>query len=178
MFKLYQVVNKVREEVLPVNELYTVNELGEYEFYYNNYSKIDIDSVSIFIEDLEIERKNYIVTENSIYSKEANRFFQDYFGFASLNINNEVFKFNILIEKFNIVEIENILLFLWNCENKLFENFFSKSTINSKILNSGYNYEYTSKLLTFANSFYDFFRDFTLLFVIRLILCLEIQLVQ
>ena len=156
MFKLYLTKNNRKEEVIPVNEIYNVYELGDYEFYYESNDLINKTTVNAFIEDFIIEKNSYGIQDNKMISKK-NKYFQDYFGFATLKINHEIFKLNILIEKFKISEIEEILLFLWESENKIFDNFFSKSTLKARISNVGSDYGLTSKFLAFSDFFYDTF---------------------
>lgn len=157
MFKLYLIKDKIRREVIPINEIYNVYELGDYEFYYEASALNNSNANFIFIEDYIIDRSLFEVQLNTIKSTKYNKYFQDYFGFATFRINDEIFKLNILIEKFKLSEIEEILMFLWQSENKIFDNFFSKSTLKTKISNDGSDYGLTSKFLTFSNYFYETF---------------------
>lgn len=156
MFKLFHFKNQKKEEVLPINDIYNVYELGDYEFQYDSADDLDLNSIDIFIEDYIVDKINIDIQGNTIKSK-RNKYFQDYFGFAALKIDNQTFKLNILIEKFKLSEIEEILLFLWKSENKIFDNFFSKSTLKAKISNVGSDYGLTSKFLTFSEIFYNTF---------------------
>ncbi len=164
MFKLYLIKDKQKHEVLPINEIYNVYELGDYEFHYEStaFPKPNVDF--IFIEDYPIDRSLFEVEADYIKSVRPYKFFQDYFGFATLRINDKVFKLNILIEKFKVSEIEEILLFLWQSENKIFDNFFSKSTLKTQIAQKGSNYGLTSKFLTFSEHFFDVFSKLYLTF--------------
>jgi len=157
MFKLYLIKDKIKQEVLPINEIYNVYELGDYEIQYETDIFNNSNADYVFIEDYAVDISLFDITPISIKSTKYNKFFQDYFGFATLKINDEVFKLNILIEKFKLSEIEEILMFLWLSENKIFENFFSKSTLKTKISSDGSDYGLTSKFLTFSNYFYETF---------------------
>lgn len=157
MFKLYLTKDKIKQEVLPINEIYNVYELGDYEIHYETDVLKNSNADYVFIEDYIVDISLFDITPNSIKSTKYNKYFQDYFGFATLKINDEVFKLNILIEKFKLSEIEEILMFLWQSENKIFDNFFSKSTLKTKISSDGSDYGLTSKFLTFSNYFYETF---------------------
>lgn len=162
MFKLYHNSNGAKIEILPSNNLYTVRELVDYEFVYEGKIPDKFQDL-VFIEDIVVDTKWYDSVGNKIISKK-NKFFQDYFGFASLTINGQLFKLNIQIEKFKLSEIEDILVYLWQNENKVFYNFFSKSTIKSKIDKDGAEFGLTSKFLHFANYFHDTFSELYLFF--------------
>lgn len=137
MFKLYLTKDKIKQEVLPINEIYNVYELGDYEIHYETDVLKNSNADYVFIEDYIVDISLFDITSNSIKSTKHNKYFQDYFGFATLKINDEVFKLNILIEKFKLSEIEEILMFLWQSENRIFDNFFSKSTLKTTISNDG-----------------------------------------
>ncbi|GLU56875.1 hypothetical protein [Dyadobacter frigoris] len=162
MFKLFRYDKNIRTEVLPIQGLYTVQELGEYEFIFD--SVIRLESLrNIFLEDIPIDKGLYNINENKVRSNKS-RFFQDYFGYASLKIGNEIVKFNIQIEKLKISEIEDILLFLWRSENKIFHNFLSKSTLNSGIDKNGTEFGLTSKYLIFVSHFHEVFKKLLIQF--------------
>lgn len=163
MFKLYQITNNGKKEVVPINDLYTVNELGSYEFSYEGII-LRSSGAQAFVEDIPVKRDLYTQSDNIIKSTKPYRLFEDYFGFASFNLNGEVFKLNIQIEKFKLSEIEEILMFLWESENRIFDNFFSKSTLKSKISNDGSDYGLTSKFISFVEHFYQTFSELYLKF--------------
>jgi hypothetical protein len=156
MFKLFVHEHGIKSEVVPELGIYTVKELGDYEFEYLGEINTKFGDI-IFIEDNLIEKKWYNYSQNHLYASK-NKYFQDFFGFTSLNINGEKIKLNILIEKLKLSEIEEILMFLWKNENKIFENFFSKSTLKSKVDKNGSEFGLTSKFLIFANHFHDTFK--------------------
>lgn len=163
MFKLYHINKEERQEVFPINGVYIVKELGFYEFFYDNGPK-GINDTHVFIEDLLLDRSYYEYNETQIVLKKSYRLFQDYFGFASLKINNELFKLNIQIEKLKLAEIEEILLYLWDKEEGLLDVFFSKSTVSAKSSSSGEQHSLTSKFLIFADSFFNKFNSLYLRF--------------
>ena len=111
MFKLYYYYLGNKTEVLPNNDIYTVRELVDYEFIYEGVIQGRFQDL-VFIEDMIIDPKWYKLEGKGLISGK-NKFFQDYFGFASLTINGQVFKLNIQIEKFKLSEIEDILMYLW-----------------------------------------------------------------
>lgn len=154
MFRLFRHDKSNIVEVLPIQGLYTVQELSEYEFHYNGSSS----SFNVFLEDIAFDRKLYSFSGNNIKSIKS-RIFQDYFGFALLNIENNLFKFNIQIEKLKIGEIEDMLLFLWKNENRIFNNFLSKSSLKSSIHRNGSEFGLTSKYLVFVKHFYSTFKN-------------------
>src|SRR5690606_17638481 len=149
--------NSEKHEIFPVNDIYTVQESNIYELSLVADKTLD-SNLSFFIEDVLIERRSYEVIDNTFFTKPG-RFFQDYFGFASLSIADYNFKFNIQVNKLTVNEIEDIMIFLWENEERVFNNFFSKSTLSSKISNSGAEFSLTSKFLNFANHFADIFSD-------------------
>ncbi|MEO3403240.1 hypothetical protein AAFN85_05025 [Mucilaginibacter sp. CAU 1740] len=153
MFKIYHCSGSAKKEVKPVNEIYNVLEMGDYEFVVDNIQESSHKEF-IFIEDIPINKAYYKI-ENAKLQSNRIKFFQDFFGFANLTIGSHSYKFNILIEKFKLSEIEDILLFLWQSENKIFDNFFSKSTLKSNVNKNGSDFGLTSKFLVFANHFHD-----------------------
>ncbi len=150
MLKIFEIKNTNKIEILPINKIYNVLELGKYEIQY--FSGNTINEEEVFIEDIAIDRDKIIRHSNSIILSEF-RYFEDYFGYASLNINNEVFLFNIKIEKLKLSEIEDIFTFLWEREDKLFNIFFSKSTYNLDFKKNGFELGQTSKLISFIETF-------------------------
>lgn len=153
MFRLFRIERSETIEVFPAKGIYTVQELNEYEFFYDG----DVPNL-IFLEDIPIDARLYTRRQNSIVSKKF-RFFQDYFGYASLRIGVDVFRINIQIEKLKVSEIEAILIFLWKNENQIFNNFLSKSSIKSEIDKNGSEFGITSKYLVFVNHFYETFKN-------------------
>ncbi|WP_031528162.1 hypothetical protein [Dyadobacter crusticola] len=156
MFRLFEVVANGIVEVLPTDETYNVKELGDYEFQFlgKTFGKLEED---VFIEDLPLDRNLYVSKFDSLHSVKPSKLFQDYFGSASFSIRGNVYKINIQIEKFKIAEIEEILLFLWTNDNKIFDNFFSKSSIKSSVGKEGDSYNLTSKFVLFCRTFLELF---------------------
>ncbi len=151
MFKLYSVdKNNNEKEILPENGIYIVYELFEYKFYYTG----NIVESTIFIEDEAFDYSLIICNSNFIKLKEKNRIFEDYFGYLSLNINKEKINFEVRIQKLKVPELEEMLLYLWNQDPIIFDNFLSKSTIKAKLDKEKHTLNYSSK---FVNIFEDFF---------------------
>jgi len=149
MLKILQVSKDKKTEIFPSNNVYTVYELGKYEILYTSNNII---TNSIFIEDIPIDSGKISQNGNQIVLSEF-RYFENYFGYASLNINNDVFLFNIKIEKLKLSEIEDIFIYLWKKEDKLFNIFFSKSTYELDFKRKGFELGQTSKLISFIETF-------------------------
>ena len=157
MFKLFKYTNGTKAEVLPINDLYTVKELGEYEFVYEGQIHNKFQDL-VFVEDIAIDTKWYKVLDHKLISY-TNKYFENYFGPATLKINNITINLNIQIEKLRLSEIEDILIYLWQKDNNVFYNFFSKSTLSSRIDNDGSEFGLTSKFIIFANHFHSTFSE-------------------
>lgn len=149
MLKVFQIHKDEKKEIAIFKNVYTVLELGKYEI---NYYSDNIVSQSVFIEDLPIDSTKIINSRNHILLTEF-RYFENYFGYASLKINEEVFLFNIKIEKLKLSEIEDIFIYLWKKENNLFNLFFSKSTYELDFKRKGFDLGQTSKLISFIETF-------------------------
>lgn len=149
MLKIFQVIKDKKIEVFPSNNIYTVYELGKYEIL---YTSDNIMSNNIFIEDIPIDSTKISQNGNQLKLSEF-RYFENYFGYASLNFNNEIFLFNIKIEKLKLSEIEDIFIYLWKKEDKLFNIFFSKSTYELDFKRKGFELGQTSKLISFIETF-------------------------
>ena len=112
------------------NGIYIVYELYEYIFeFYGAVTK-----KKVFIEDevFDFEDKLLIFNENGASMKEKKRLFEDYFGYLKIIISDNEFTFEVRIQKLKVPELEEILLYLWNQDPIIFDNFFSKSTLKSK----------------------------------------------
>lgn len=158
MFKLFSVDKNNREiEVYPENGIYIVYELYEYKFEFNG---IYTDKI-VFIEDevFDFEGKVLKYRDHSIFTKEKSRLFADYFGYLKINISNNEFNFEVRIQKLKVPELEEILLYLWNQDPIIFNNFFSKSTLKSKLNNENQNLDYSSKFVNIFEDFYQFFKN-------------------
>ncbi len=153
MFKLYNFHNNNKIEIIQEKGIYNVNELGEYEFEYNG----TLINKEIFLEDIPIERNWYDVYRNSIKSQ-RHRFFQDFFGYSTLTINNENILINIRIEKLKLNEIEDIFIYLWEKDEKLFNIFVSKNTFNLYFNKDGKN-ETSFKFLNLLEKFHEVFEN-------------------
>lgn len=160
MLRVFQVTNSKKTEIFPSNNLYTVLELGKYEIL---YTSDNITSHTVFIEDLPVSPNKISKTNSQIILSEF-RYFEDYFGYASVNINNELFLFNIKIEKLKLSEVEDIFIYLWKKEDKLFNIFFSKSTYELDFKRKGFELGQTSKLLSFIETFVSSFQKLFFLF--------------
>ncbi|ANI89009.1 hypothetical protein A9P82_06700 [Arachidicoccus ginsenosidimutans] len=149
MLKIFLVNKDKKIEVVPSNNIYTVYELGKYEIF---YTSDNIISNNVFIEDIPVDSNKLSQNGNQIKLLEF-RYFENYFGYASLNLNNEIFLFNIKIEKLKLSEIEDIFIYLWKKEDKLFNIFFSKSTYELDFKRKGFELGQTSKLISFIENF-------------------------
>lgn len=155
MLKVFQLINNKKVEIFPSNNIYTVLELGKYELI---YSSEYINSKTVFIEDIPIDSSKLIHSDTHIQLLEF-RYFENYFGYASLNLNNEIFLFNIKIEKLKLSEIEDIFIYLWKKEDKLFNIFLSKSTYELDFKKKGFELGQTSKLISFIETFVSTFEQ-------------------
>lgn len=149
MLKIFQYIQGSKLEILSINNIYNVLELGRYEIVYTSKN---IVTKHVFVEDFPIKEDNLKFYEDQVILKD-HRYFEDYFGYASLNINGEIFLFNIRIEKLKLSEIEEIFIYLWKQEEKLFNLFLSKSTYELDFKRNGFDLGQTSKLLSFIDHF-------------------------
>ena len=155
MLKIFQIIKDKKVEIIPSNNIYTVFELGKYELLYTSENII---SNTVFIEDIPVDSNKLSQNDNQIQLTEF-RYFENYFGYASLNINNEIFLFNIKIEKLKLSEVEDIFIYLWKKEDKLFNIFFSKSTYELDFKRKGFELGETSKLISFIETFVSTFEQ-------------------
>jgi len=154
MFKLFNIRFDNKYEVKPIDGIYIVYELHEYEFEYTG--KAD----KVFIEDLVLDYNNSLLieTKTGIKTKYKKRLFEDYFGYLKIRFDLNEFKFEVRIQKLKVPELEQILLYIWNNNPIIFDNFLSKSTIKSKLVKEQQNnFKFSSK---FVNIFEDFFTFF------------------
>lgn len=157
MFKIFSVSKgNNRREIFPENEIFIVYDLHEYEFQYEG----KITSKYVFIEDEIIDPENITFNrdKNEIATRFAKRLFENYFGYLSIRINNDEFKFEVRIQKLKVPELEDILLYLWNQDPVIFNNFFSKSTLKSKLGIEKNSLDYSSKFVNIFEEFYHFFK--------------------
>lgn len=156
MFKLYEFKNDNKVEVLPEDNIYTVHELGLYQL---EYSATFITHNVFFIEDENITEKSIKKFDSTHVITSPFRYFEDYFGFATVSINDEQFQFNILVEKLKSKEIEDIILYLFNNNNYILNNFLSKSSVGGAEVYNGKEYFYSSKYLRLINEFCNSFEE-------------------
>jgi hypothetical protein len=147
--------NNNEKEVLSENGIYIVYELFEYRFEYRG----DIKGNIVFIEDEIFNPSLISSTEHLIKLKEKKRIFEDYFGYLSIEINGNKFNFEVRIQKLKVPELEEILLYLWNQDPLIFDNFFSKSTLKSKLDKENQSLDYSSKFVYVFEEFYNFFKS-------------------
>jgi hypothetical protein len=157
MLKIFQNFKGSRIEIFQINGVFTVLELGKYEISYQFDKLLNRD---VFIEDIPVQPNRITISTNEIILEEA-RYFENYFGYASLTINNHSFLINIRIEKLKLSEIEDIFLYLWKKEDRLFNVFFSKSTYNLDFKKNGSNLGQTSKIIAFLDLFLSDFEKLT-----------------
>lgn len=132
MFKIFSIdQNNKEKEVFAENGIYVVYELYEYKFQFVG----KITEKTVFIEDevFDYENKLLIYEENRVATKEKKRIFEDYFGYLKINISDNEYNFEVRIQKLKVPELEEILLYLWNQDPIIFDNFFSKSTLKSRL---------------------------------------------
>lgn len=155
-FRLFSVdQNNIEKEVYPEKEIYVVYELVEYKFEFIG----TVAEKTIFIEDevLDFENKFLIYNDNGVSTNEKKRIFEDYFGYLKINISGNEFNFEVRIQKLKVPELEEILLYLWNQDPIIFDNFFSKSTLKSKLDREDQNLNYSSKFVNIFEDYYNFF---------------------
>lgn len=158
MFRLFSVdQNNKEREVYPENGIYVVYELHEYKFQFVG----TVTEKIVFIEDevFDYENKLLIYTDSGISTKEKKRIFEDYFGYLKINISGNDFNFEVRIQKLKVPELEEILLYLWNQDPVIFDNFFSKSTLKSKLDKENQNLDYSSKFVNIFADYYSFFKN-------------------
>jgi len=158
MFKLFSVdQNNKEKEVYPENGIYVVYELNEYKFQFIG----TVTEKTVFIEDevFDYDNKLLVYKENSVLTKEKKRIFEDYFGYLKINISDNEYNFEVRIQKLKVPELEEILLYLWNQDPIIFDNFFSKSTLKSKLNKENQNLDYSSKFVNIFEDYYNFFKN-------------------
>lgn len=158
---MFRIFEKNRNKYLePVNGLYNVRELGHYRFEYHDIDGLIDSNTVILLEDelinSKIEVTNGILKLRENLEPKEERIFEDYFGLASLRVNNKIIAiFNITINKLKKNEIEDIFIYLWKKENKVFNNFLSRSSIQAQIHNNENKFGLTSKFLIFVDKYYN-----------------------
>lgn len=156
MFSLFSIdKNNKEKEVHPENGVYIVYELYEYRFKYIG----KITEKIVFIEDEVFDCSLLSYNENTITTKDKKRIFEDYFGYLKININNYDFNFEVRIQKLKVPELEEILLYLWNQDPIIFDNFFSKSTLKSKLDKENQTLDYSSKFVNIFEDYFNFFKN-------------------
>lgn len=155
MFKIeWKNTDKQIVEVLPVNGIYTTYELGQYRLSY----KSDNLTRDIYIED-EVIDYQYIYIDNKTTSTTWGQFFVDHFGYCRITINNETFTVNILCEKLKTVEIEKIILYLYENNHNVLNKFMSKSSISGTDIINGKEYSYSSKYINLIQKYIKIFSE-------------------
>lgn len=157
-FRLFSVdKNNFEKEVYPDKGIYVVYELVEYKFEFIG----NVIEKTVFIEDevFDYENKFLIYSINGVSTKEKKRIFEDYFGYLTINISNNELNFEVRIQKLKVPELEEILLYLWNQDPIIFDNFFSKSTLKSKLDKENQNLNYSSKFINIFEDYYTFFKN-------------------
>jgi hypothetical protein len=149
------------EEVYPINGIYKVYELDTYELEYSSDSPIVEQNV--FLEDILLDYSLFNISQSRIETIKPEYLFIDYFGFASLRINNEIFNFNILIEKLKKNDAEDMLMYLWEKDKYLYNIFLSKSSVTaSNVQETDINL--TSKFINHMNYFHDKMLEYSVYF--------------
>lgn len=158
MFKLFSIdQNNKEREVYPENGIYVVYELYEYKFQFVG----TVTEKIVFIEDEVFDYENKLLTFNDdfIAIKEKKRIFEDYFGYLKITICGNEYNFEVRIQKLKVPELEEILLYLWNQDPIIFDNFFSKSTLKSKLDKENQNLDFSSKFVNIFEDYYNFFKN-------------------
>lgn len=151
MLRVFRYHQKNREEIFSYNGVYKVYELDAYELEYTSDSSI-VDS-RIFLEDIQLDCSKFYISQLKIVTVRPECLFIDCFGFSSLKINNEIFSFNVLIEKLKKNDAENMLMYLWRKNRGLYDVFLSKSSTTASNMQER-EIGITSKFINYANSFY------------------------
>ncbi|MFD2556296.1 hypothetical protein [Sphingobacterium tabacisoli] len=155
MFKLFHINKTERREVLPENGIYVVYELYEYTFTYTGH----IVEKTIFLEDEALEYSLVRANPNNLELVTSSRIFADHFGYITLLVNNEEFNIEVRIQKLKVPELEDILLYVWNQDPIIFDNFFSKSSIKSKLESSNADFSFSSKFVNIFEDYHVFFKS-------------------
>lgn len=157
MFRLFEINNNGRQVEIACNDgVFIVHELGVYQI---EYTAPQIISDIIYLED-EVIQPKYLKEKSSQKIVTAQwRFFENYFGFAKLSINEEDFQLNILGEKFELKEIEEIILYLFERNHLIISKFISKSAVGISSVYDGKDYAYSSKYLHFISTYCKFFEE-------------------
>lgn len=152
MLKVFCHHNNRKEEIFPTNGVYKVYELKTYELEYTSDSLIK--NKQIYLEDIALDCSKFNISQLKISTIKPEHLFIDCFGYSSLNINNESFYFNVLIEKLKQEDAEEILMYLWKKDKKLYDIFLAKSSStasNTQETEIGK----TSKFINYAKVFYN-----------------------
>lgn len=161
MFKLFHIrKDGIEDEIKPHNDIYIVYELYEYRFEYF----ADIQSSLVFIGDEALDESMIISSSESIRLTAKKRIFEDYFGYLIITINNIKVNIEVRVRKLEVRELEEILVYLWNQDPIIFDNFFSKSSLKAKLDRENDRLDYSSKFLNIFEDYYKFFKEKCLVF--------------
>lgn len=132
-------------EVYPINGEYIVYDNLDYILLYTNSNLLV--NTNVFLEDYPIERKSINVRNNKL-EVTGKSIFKDSFGIVDLKIDNEIFSFNVRSKKMDCKEIEDMISFVYNKNDKIISNFYSKSKSKiNKTLNSDSIIPFSSKYI-------------------------------
>lgn len=133
------------EEVLPVENIYSVIESVKYTIEY----KSEIISEVICVEDYQIDPEKFIIDKENgvIRTKAPLALFEFYFGLSSFIINAEKYIVNVLVNKMSVDNVEDMLLYLWDREDQVFNNILSKSSVKLDFDDNGKHVDSGSKFL-------------------------------
>ncbi len=153
MLRVFRKCQEGKEEVYPVNGLYKVYELDSYELEYTSDSYIA--NQDIFLEDILLDPSifDFDASQSKIVTIKPVPFFLDCFGFSVLKVNNEIFIFNVLIEKLKKNDAEDMLMYLWKKDRVLYNTIISKSSAMASNMQES-EIGMTSKFINYANAFY------------------------
>ena len=128
MLRVYEIQNDERREVLLEDGVYNVQELGVYEMVFfpenNDDLNPNIEGTPLPSEYLRLDRTKIVLMPQ--------RYFEDYFGGTQLTIGGKTYPFNVRISKLKLSEIEGLFTYLWQKEDRLFDVFYSKSSVEVK----------------------------------------------
>ena len=156
MFKLYASYNDNIQEIYPVNGIYNIVESFYYEFEF--YDK-DVIGESVFLEDVLIDNDFFHLENNRIKTIKSHSFFQDFFGLCVLRCGAEEIILNVLVEKIKLNNLENIVLYIWNQDHKLFNVFYGEKFLNENHSRVSNVYNAISKYIAFCSSYLNVFNN-------------------
>lgn len=156
MFKIIEFYSKEesREILKDEDGLYQVIESLEYSIEYNAVN--NKTELTPYFED-SIIYGNFvnINIENNNVTIKRNKLFENSFGFTSITIAGDIFKFNVKTSKVKSKDFEKMLYYIWQCNSKSISKFSSRTYINTG--NNKSNLSYSSRFINLIEQFCDCF---------------------